>query len=371
MKKREYYFGIFLLCLYAVVTLFQILLLIRIGPRIFTAPSYLPWFLLTACLDFVTSGILLRYYRYKNYGLAFSAGVLSLLVLLGHDFIVYSILAQRKLTVYYQPAAFAVLGTAILYGISLAFSRTRERAWLKTAGIFLLASGVLLTIIWIWKLNTLNVVLQGTLEKVLQGISWATSVVPMLFILNFWRELKTVEGEKKYKPLSQLGTSLMAAIALTAVGSAVFLGQRLVSDGLVVIRPPAVSEKARALAARFEARMYTDGQGDTLRYRLMPPLDYNPTHDYPLVVLLHHGGTHGKDDINQVEGSFAPFFANYHNLRAYPAFLFVPQCPRHTSFSDPTPDRLMLETVHALEKEFATDPKRRYAMGLSGGGFGS
>jgi predicted peptidase len=73
----------------------------------------------------------------------------------------------------------------------------------------------------------------------------------------------------------------------------------------------------------------------------------------------------------QVEGSFAPFFANYNNRIDFPAFLFVPQCPSGLSFATPSVDLLVCQAMQALEKEFSIDTKRRYVIGLSGGGFGA
>ncbi|GLU55527.1 hypothetical protein Dfri01_49880 [Dyadobacter frigoris] len=135
--------------------------------------------------------------------------------------------------------------------------------------------------------------------------------------------------------------------------------------------PNQISEKAKGMASLFEARNYVNGNSDTLRYRFMKPLDYNPQNKYPLVVLLHHGGAHGTDNIIQVEGSDASLFSNYVNKRKYPAFLFIPQCPQNINWADPAMSQLTFEAIGDLEKQFSVDVKRRYVIGISGGGMGS
>jgi predicted peptidase len=108
----------------------------------------------------------------------------------------------------------------------------------------------------------------------------------------------------------------------------------------------------------------------------MRPLDYDSTRKYPLVVCLHHGGTHGNDNIKQVDGSpAAQLLATDANRKKYPAFLFIPQSPEGTGWGGiatlPAIDELVFKALEAFEKEFSIDEKRRYVTGISGGGYGS
>jgi predicted peptidase len=135
-------------------------------------------------------------------------------------------------------------------------------------------------------------------------------------------------------------------------------------------------ERTRRLAEPFEARTFIAGDGQELLYRFMRPMDYDSTKQYPIVVCLHHGGTHGNDNIKQVEGSpVAQLLSTQENRTKYPAFLFVPQCPEGTGWGGvaalPSVDSLVFEALAAFEDEFSIDEKRRYVTGNSGGGYGS
>jgi predicted peptidase len=121
------------------------------------------------------------------------------------------------------------------------------------------------------------------------------------------------------------------------------------------------------LARHYEARAFVKSEGDTLRYQFMKPLDYDPQQKYPLVLCLHHGGTHGTDNFSQLGADPAPFLAS--NRDKYPAFYLMPQCPK--GFGWQFIDGPIYEIIKELEREFQIDEKRRYVMGISGGGYGS
>jgi len=134
-------------------------------------------------------------------------------------------------------------------------------------------------------------------------------------------------------------------------------------------------ERAQSLAKLFEGRTFENKNGEQLLYRLLKPLDYDPKKKYPLVVSLHHGGVHGNDNIAQLSSEPAPLLSNPINRVKYPAFLFVPQCPKGSQFGSfpniPSVDTKIFEAISDLEKEFNIDTTRRYVAGISGGGFGS
>jgi predicted peptidase len=137
-----------------------------------------------------------------------------------------------------------------------------------------------------------------------------------------------------------------------------------------------ISPQTKALAEPFEARSYEDGEGNSLLYRLLKPLDYDPAKKYPMVVCLHGGAGWGTDNYRQFEGSlFARMLSKAENRKKYPAFLFVPQCPPGFSWGGlprhPPIDSLVLETITALEHEFAIDENRLYVAGHSLGGYGA
>ena len=134
-------------------------------------------------------------------------------------------------------------------------------------------------------------------------------------------------------------------------------------------------ERAQSLAKLFEARTFVNSKGKQLLYRLLIPLENDSSKKYPLVVSLHHGGVHGNDNIAQLSSEPAPLLSNPVNRTKYPAFLFVPQCPKGSLFGGLLNvnliDTIVFEAISALEKEFNIDTTRRYVAGISGGGFGS
>ena len=150
------------------------------------------------------------------------------------------------------------------------------------------------------------------------------------------------------------------------------------------------AEKAPETARIFEARTYVSHLGDTIPYRLLKPLDYDPKKKYPLVVCLSGSGGRGTDNVKQIAGCWpAQILSKKENRKKYPSFLFVPQCPLGSdwgaSLSErqrkawvqacrplrPSTESLVFAIISLLEKEFSTDPDRRYVTGQSMGGSGS
>jgi len=135
-------------------------------------------------------------------------------------------------------------------------------------------------------------------------------------------------------------------------------------------------ENTKALARLFEARLFVNSKGDTLRYRLLKPLNYDSKKRYPLVVSLPYGGQPGTDTIRQIEGAqAAELLSTDINRKKYPAFIFVPNCPAHSGWGGipnyPSVDTLVYKAITALDTAFSIDAKRRYVTGVSRGGYGS
>jgi predicted peptidase len=144
------------------------------------------------------------------------------------------------------------------------------------------------------------------------------------------------------------------------------------------------------IAELFNARTHVSMQKDTMQYRLLKPIDYDSTKQYPLVVCLSGGAGRGTDNIKQIAGSrSAQVLSTLENRKKYPAFVFVPQCPPGSDWgrslgkieresrikrgkdNQPSVESLVFEIISALEEEFNIDTTRRYITGQSMGGFGS
>ena len=150
------------------------------------------------------------------------------------------------------------------------------------------------------------------------------------------------------------------------------------------------AENVVITAKIFEAITYVNSRNDTLRYRLLKPINYDPNKKYPLVVCLSGSGGRGDDNIKQIAGCWpAQIISNSENRKKYQAFVFVPQCPSGSSWGrslgdsekearsklgkthQPSVSSLVFEVINILENEFKIDTTRRYVTGQSMGGYGS
>jgi len=126
----------------------------------------------------------------------------------------------------------------------------------------------------------------------------------------------------------------------------------------------------------------------TLPYRILYPLDFDPTGNYPLILFLHGRGERGSDNEKQLIHGSRLFLDS---LSRYPAIVVFPQCPESDYWANvqrvETPGRLhlnflfagqatqSLEWVISLMEELLakpwTDDDRFYVTGLSMGGMGA
>ncbi len=375
LPRSFYFLAIVLLMLHAATGTFQNYLS-QASDQTARLPSFLNWLAIFVFLQVVASLLMLRYYHYRHYWFSFWVGVIVLLASLSLDFIFYRIISLRRLEQFYIPAMLVFLGSNTLLGLSLLFTKAAARPFLKVAGALTAMLGGVFLLTLIWGLNTEDAYLKVTLHQMSRWAAWAGALIPVLFSLNFWREFRQSSQRTLYPSLraSALRTafnSFLAGAALIGLFFSLRVGQQIAEEIRVEIQPALASEMEKARAQRFEAHTYISSRGDTLPYRLMKPMHYDPQKKYPLVVCLHHRGAHGKDNVRQVEGSEAPFLAHYLNREKYPAFLFVPQCPQELNWQNPVVDLLVMETIQALESQLPIDVRKRYIMGASGGGYGS
>ncbi|MDR3653053.1 MAG: alpha/beta hydrolase-fold protein [Paludibacter sp.] len=128
-------------------------------------------------------------------------------------------------------------------------------------------------------------------------------------------------------------------------------------------------------------------KGDTLRYRVLFPKNYDKSKTYPLVLFLHGSGEKGNDNTKQLVWG-ASLFTDSLNRQNYPAIVLFPQCPVNQSWMtitersdtkfnllDPKepakPLFLAKKLVDFVQKTEAVNRKRIYVLGLSLGGMGT
>lgn len=132
--------------------------------------------------------------------------------------------------------------------------------------------------------------------------------------------------------------------------------------------------------------------GDTLRYRLLKPANYDIHKAYPLIIFLHGSGERGMDNAAQLLHGGA-LFLNDTLRHDFPAFVLFPQCPPDQSWAPfrmkrdtsgkvigadflteapPTvPGALLKTLLDSLLASGKIDAKRVYIGGLSLGGIGT
>lgn len=120
----------------------------------------------------------------------------------------------------------------------------------------------------------------------------------------------------------------------------------------------------QAQPSRFERKVFTGKNEDTLLYRLLYP-DYNPGRKYPLIIFLHGSGERGNDNEAQLKWGVANF-ATDEMMMKYPAIVIAPQCPNNQEWSkysgklklenNPSkPMQLVHDLISQLKKEMPVD----------------
>jgi hypothetical protein len=376
MHQKLYLFGNFFLALTLVAGLLQSIIHFQLGPNMFKQESFPSWFLVVNIFSMLGASFLLKYFHHKQYRFTLVAGTLAVLTTLGLSLVTYLLLMVRAPENWYLPVLFLSLLTGMVYSASLIVPPAGKIIWLKSAGLSLLLINLLTGSSITWILIDPQIQTSGSLEKMEQWTYLVSSLVPLLFMMCFSQELKLLKTNPVNTSQPLFSESNLGVVGVIGVLTMLGFGVVFAHDSYMsTYWTKRNLEKSQELARLFEAHTFVGSQGDTLLYRLLKPLNYDPQKKYPLVVSLHHGGDHGSDNIRQTGSQPAAILSTEENRKKYPAFHFVPQCPQGSVWggnsSYPAIDSLIFEAIYALEQEYAIDEKRRYLGGISGGGFGS
>ncbi|WP_158857318.1 carboxylesterase family protein [Lunatibacter salilacus] len=369
MNQTFYKTAIFFSVLIFLAGLIQGYFYFQIGARIYGLESYVYWVLLLSTISFMYHILLLKYFHYKNYHYPFLLLLTVTIASIAYTLVFLQILWSREEPTYYSISFLAVVGFGICYALSLFF--TSNQRWLKIAAIISFSVDIVLFSTYAWTLQSPSSI--GGFEKYLEWATFIGIVIPVFYLLNFWTELRFVDHEIKRNRLQNTINGVFGVVGAICLVIVLTLGAQMFSTVQWFAQQP---KRAQLVAQPFDARIYVNREGDTLRYRLMKPLDYNPQEKYPIVVALHGGAGSGTDNASQVDGSWtAQILSEENNRENFPAFIFVPQCPPGSTWGAvenvPSVDELVFEAIAALEGEFAIDKSRRYVMGESLGGYGS
>ena len=121
------------------------------------------------------------------------------------------------------------------------------------------------------------------------------------------------------------------------------------------------------LTAQYEKKEFIKGT-DTLRYRLLYPVNYQAGKKYPLIMFLHGSGERGWDNKLQLDAGLGPYVRKH--LADFPALVVFPQVEENGEWMGANVD-MALAAMEAATKEFNGDPQRAYLTGLSMGGYGT
>lgn len=137
--------------------------------------------------------------------------------------------------------------------------------------------------------------------------------------------------------------------------------------------------------SRFGYAHFSDGNGDTLNYRILSP-DYDTVRKYPLIIFLHGSGERGHDNEAQLKWGVQNFATDQMMIQQ-PAIVIAPQCPEKQQWanfqgyggkndlrlqSQPSLSmKLLIGLIHQLIEKAPVDTDRIYITGLSMGGFGT
>ncbi len=121
---------------------------------------------------------------------------------------------------------------------------------------------------------------------------------------------------------------------------------------------------AQPPAPRFEQRVFKAPDGQTMRYGLSVPGDYNAARPRPLVLALHPGGSGPYYGDGFLRSTFLP------GLKDMAPIMIAPDVPGR-AWTEPGAEQAVMALVDALTSEFAIDQRRVLVVGFSMGGAGT
>ncbi len=255
MKRDFYFFANFFLVILAICSLFQTIIFFLLGFQMGTLPSFFDWVLVISVVQIAGSIFVLRYYRYKKYELVFVAEIIATIASFCQSIVIYMI---RLLQTLYVPSLVFFSVAGIFYGIGLIFSKAGERIWLKVAGTVILVNCVIYLPVIFWMTISPEVRYSAAVVKISQWTSLLHAFVPVMLIMNFLSESKTLKVEDVESRGTSFSESLMALAVIFALILPFVFGARIAGQSLTKNQ---VNSTSINLAQTFEARSYVNGQG--------------------------------------------------------------------------------------------------------------
>ena len=128
-------------------------------------------------------------------------------------------------------------------------------------------------------------------------------------------------------------------------------------------------------------------ENDTLNYRILKPLNYNPNKQYPVHLFLHGSGERGNDNSSQLTHG-GKLFLKKENREKYNSWVIFPQCSENDRWPSLSSDQwnnsfdnkvskpnkslgLVIRLMDEFIEKTQVDKHRIYVSGLSMGGMGT
>ena len=132
----------------------------------------------------------------------------------------------------------------------------------------------------------------------------------------------------------------------------------------------------------FENEIFVS-ETDTLNYRILKPLDYDPNQQYPVHLFLHGAGERGSDNTSQLT-YVDQLFLKKENRENYKSWVIIPQCPNDDRWPSLSSDdwnknfenkitspnkslRLVMELMDGFIEKKQVNKQKVYVSGLSMG----
>jgi predicted peptidase len=107
-------------------------------------------------------------------------------------------------------------------------------------------------------------------------------------------------------------------------------------------------------------------EGERYVFQVYLPKEFKSAENLPLIVFLHGIRERGREGF--ISGMFETLVKQY--LKEIPAVVLLPQCRPDKFWTDALMERMVLEQIESVAKEFSTDEARQYLIGVSMGGYG-
>lgn len=372
MNKKLYAFAIFFLALSAICGLLQSIIGLKIGPDIYNLDLFVRWSIWVGIISLITSLLLLKYYQFRRYWFAFYSGCVTLITNLVYLIVTCFVLITRQEISYYKPLGIVLLCFSVIYAVSLMLTGSKL-SWLKAAGLYAFISSIIMLL----SVVQISSAQPEFFERIIQLIPLINNLFSFLLIAYFLTVIKLLKTERESVSIPDSIIDMLKLLKPITLMITIIFGIMISYQCYSQLYWAKKSfEKTKALAQLFEARIFVNTKGDTLRYRLLKPLNYDPKKPYPLVVSLPYGGQPPTDTLRQIEGAAAAeLLMSENNRKRYPSFILVPNCPPGSGWGGipdyPSIDTLVYKAIIALDTEFSIDTNRRYVTGVSRGGYGA